>query len=237
MRIGQVRALLLAAALVAGAAAPLAAQDDAGEPAPAVPAMPEMPAPGPIVLLDAPEAVIEMFGTDPLDPTEEFCLADGEAAVLASDRVTFALEGETCVTLAAAEDRAYRAERREIDPEFARQEAYAAAVREQSERRSRMESEMPVRSAAPRVRAGAVRGTADTTPRPVMFRVYSGSPAVLERLPRGTLVQRETAICLKQGEQVTINASTGQSVTYRGPGCLNRQARPTRNNIGGFTFG
>ena len=74
-------------------------------------------------------------------------------------------------------------------------------------------------------------------PRPVTFRIASGSPTVLARFPRGTLVQRGTALCLKAGEQLNVAGSNGQSVSYTGPGCLNRSARPTRENVGGFTFG
>jgi hypothetical protein len=70
-----------------------------------------------------------------------------------------------------------------------------------------------------------------------VFRIASASPTVLTRFPRGTLVQSATALCLKAGEQVTVAGSNGQSVTYTGPGCLNRKARPTRENVGGFTFG
>lgn len=93
-----------------------------------------------------------------------------------------------------------------------------------------------------RTRTGAIRASAappppPPPPRPVIFRVASGSPAVLARVPRGTLVQRSTALCLKAGEQVSVAANNGQSVTYTGPGCLNRTARPTRENVGGFTFG
>lgn len=75
------------------------------------------------------------------------------------------------------------------------------------------------------------------SPAPAVYRVASGSPSVLARLPRGTLVTRETAICLKAGEQVTVSGSNGQSVTYTGPGCLKRSAPATPQNLGGFTFG
>ncbi|WDA42221.1 hypothetical protein [Erythrobacter sp. BLCC-B19] len=75
------------------------------------------------------------------------------------------------------------------------------------------------------------------SPAPAVYRVASGSPSVLARLPRGTLVTRETAICLKAGEQITVSGSNGQSVTYSGPGCLKRSAPATPQNLGGFTFG
>jgi hypothetical protein len=90
-----------------------------------------------------------------------------------------------------------------------------------------------------RVRTGALRGDRPPPPppRPVIFRIASGSPPALARFPRGTLVQRGTPLCLKAGEQVSIAGSNGQSVTYTGPGCLNRTVRPTRDNVGGFTFG
>lgn len=72
---------------------------------------------------------------------------------------------------------------------------------------------------------------------PTVYRVASGSPGVLARIPRGTLVTRETAICLKAGEQITVAGSNGQSVTYSGPGCLKRSAPASPQNLGGFTFG
>lgn len=72
---------------------------------------------------------------------------------------------------------------------------------------------------------------------PPVYRVASGSPAVLTRFPRGTLVTLQTEICLKQGEQITMVGSNGQSVTYNRPGCLRRNGRPTGENAGGFTFG
>lgn len=114
----------------------------------------------------------------------------------------------------------------------------AAAIAER-ERAERERAAPPAASSRPpgRTRTGAVRGRPQTPPRPVIFRIASGSPAVLARVPRGTLVQRSTALCLKAGEQVSVAASNGQSVSYTGPGCLKRQARPTRDNIGGFTFG
>ena len=79
-------------------------------------------------------------------------------------------------------------------------------------------------------------GSAAPAPAPI-YRVASGSPGVLERFPRGTVVTRETAICLKAGEQITVTGSNGQSVTYTGPGCLKRSAPATPQNLGGFTFG
>lgn len=99
-----------------------------------------------------------------------------------------------------------------------------------------------LKAAAPpkRTRTGSIRASARPAampPRPIIFRLANGSPAVLKRHPRGTLVQRTTALCLNPGEEATIVGSNGQSVSYNGPGCLNRKARPTSTNIGGFTFG
>lgn len=74
-------------------------------------------------------------------------------------------------------------------------------------------------------------------PRPIIFRLASATPAVLQRFPRGTLVEKTTELCLNDGEQATVSGSHGQSVTYTGPGCLRRKAQPTNTNIGGFTFG
>jgi hypothetical protein len=89
----------------------------------------------------------------------------------------------------------------------------------------------PVMSAPPPVMA------APPPPPPPVYRVASGSPSVLERFPRGTIVTRQTEICLKSGEQVTVTGSNGQSVTYDRPGCLKRSAPSTPQNLGGFTFG
>ena len=89
-----------------------------------------------------------------------------------------------------------------------------------------------------RARTGAVRGgSVNGGSRTVTFRVSSATDSVLERFPRGSLVSRSTRICLEEGEQITIVGSNGQRVTYRGPGCARRNARPTEDNLGGFTFG
>lgn len=74
-------------------------------------------------------------------------------------------------------------------------------------------------------------------PPPPIYRVASGSPSVLARFPRGTQVTLQTEICLKAGEQITVQGSNGQSVTYNRPGCLKRDGQPTGQNMGGFTFG
>lgn len=60
---------------------------------------------------------------------------------------------------------------------------------------------------------------------------------MLAKYPRGSEVSRDTRICLKDGEQISIVGSNGQSVTYVGPGCAQRTGRPTRENQGGFIFG
>ncbi len=72
---------------------------------------------------------------------------------------------------------------------------------------------------------------------PPVYRVRSGSPAVLQKFPRGSEVTRSTRICLAEGEQITISGSNGQQVSYRGPGCMQRTAPPSGTNQGGFTFG
>lgn len=77
---------------------------------------------------------------------------------------------------------------------------------------------------------------APSQPAPI-YRVRSGSPSVLESYPRGSEVGRATRICLKEGEQITISGSNGQQVSYRGPGCMQRNAPPSGTNQGGFTFG
>lgn len=96
---------------------------------------------------------------------------------------------------------------------------------------------MPV--AVPRARAGAATSAARPAapPRPIIFRLASASPAVSQRYARGTLLQKTTALCLNHGEEATIVGGSGQSVSYSGPGCLHRKAKPTGANIGGFTFG
>jgi len=75
-------------------------------------------------------------------------------------------------------------------------------------------------------------------PAPPVFIVYSGTPGVLERYPRGTEVERGEAICLKEGEQLTIIGKGGEGQrVYDGPGCLRRNAPSTSDNVGGFIFG
>lgn len=72
---------------------------------------------------------------------------------------------------------------------------------------------------------------------PPIYRVRSGTPSVLERFPRGSVVTEETEICLEEGEQVNVIGDNGQSVTYVGPGCMARSAPATGDNEGGFIFG
>ncbi|MEL6737568.1 MAG: hypothetical protein AAFO28_01455, partial [Pseudomonadota bacterium] len=72
---------------------------------------------------------------------------------------------------------------------------------------------------------------------PPIYRVRSGSPSVLERFARGSVVTQETQICLEDGEQINIVGNNGQSVTYVGPGCMTRTAPASSDNEGGFIFG
>ena len=185
---------------------------------------------------------------------------------MASDRVTFTLTGEACVVPAVAERATWDAYRAAIvddartaliramyseNPErlAAARADYVRVMREVMGIETDGMIELPpvepevvgstgdeTRPPRKRVRTGAPRA-APPPPRPVIFRIASGSPAALARFPRGTLVQRGAPLCLRAGEQVSIAGSNGQSVTYTGPGCLNRTARPTRDNVGGFTFG
>ena len=74
------------------------------------------------------------------------------------------------------------------------------------------------------------------TPAPT-YRVRTGSADVLRRYPVGTVVTRDSIICLAAGEQITIVGANGQQVSYRGPGCAQRTGSPTGTNPGGFIFG
>lgn len=181
-----------------------------------------------------------------IDESEQAAFEDEQRALaqqaLEEARLAFA-EAERSGDAAAQEAafaRYAEAARNAPDEEWVdRIEADRAAAIAERERAERTRGAPPTASARPpgRTRTGAVRGTPPTPPRPVIFRIASGSSAVLARFPRGTLVERSTALCLRAGEQVSVAASNGQSVSYTGPGCLKRQARPTRDNIGGFTFG
>lgn len=220
--------------------------------------------PGPIHLVSASETVWArglVFG----DPDAVVCLEEGEEVLLASDRITFHLLGKGCFRIGNAEEHAFAAEQRahhthlieqaqaEHEAALASGDAAAAdhaharlieARRKGAEHGAGLAPDGAATAttrrsaAAPRKRIGAVRdSTPAAPPRPVIFRLASASPAVLKRFPRGTLVQRTTAVCLSRGEEATIVGSNGQSVNYSGPGCLHRKARPTAENIGGFTFG
>lgn len=263
------RLVTLAAALLLAAASPLAAQDDVDSSAPDS-------APGPIVLLTGPDALLAKFGSAPLDPEARLCLGADETAVLASDRVTLQIADEGCYTAALAEEEAFANEQLALEQqaleaaaaqfdaanetgdeaekeraferyaeaarqaraeewvdEVAREREAAAAARAREERMMRM----PPTASRPRTGSTRPPPRAATPPRPIIFRLAGASPAVLQRYPRGTLVQRSTALCLADGEQATISASNGQTTTYSGPGCLRRKAQPSATNIGGFTFG
>lgn len=253
------RAALLGGALALVMAAPLGAQETSTAPDSGTPADPA-PVPGsksgPIVLLSAPAALLSRSGEGPVDPRREMCLDEGEEAIFASDRLTFSVAGAACIAPAWAEQKAFESERREAAEAALREaeQAFASAKSEEEKTAAAAQLAKARRQVwllapppllrfwqPPRrpVRTGAIRSDRPNRPpsRPVLFRVASGSPEVLARLPRGTLVQRSSALCLKPGEQVTVTASTGQSATYTGPGCLKRQGLPTRDNIGGFTFG
>ncbi len=260
------RAALLAALLSCACAAPLAAQE-AAPPAPAATTPEADPVPGAITLVTASEALLARHGVDPLHPDTSLCLGKGESLLLASDRVIVEIASEGCHTAGEVERNAFAAEQRELHThliEQAQAEHVAAieggdtavierahlklkeAQRKGAEKGVYVAPPLSTRgiaAAAPaapkRTRTGAIRASARpaTPPRPVIFRLANASPAVLKRHPRGTLVQRTTALCLNPGEEATIVGSNGQSVSYSGPGCLNRKAKPTSTNIGGFTFG
>lgn len=74
-------------------------------------------------------------------------------------------------------------------------------------------------------------------PPPPIFRVRSGSPSVLERFPRGSVIDEDTEICLEDGEQINVIGNNGQTVSYVGPGCMTRTAPASSENEGGFIFG
>lgn len=250
------RAAVLAAALAQ--AAPLAAQDTPV---------------GSIIAIDAGGAPGAPPGDAPLDPATRLCLAKDQVALFASDRVTFQIAGEACVTLAEAEAEAFANQGWALRSQAAEEagERYSAALdsgdegaqdrafeeyREASEAAGEthwedeiarsVEEQRAARDYAEKIKnmppaAGPVPGwpTPSTPlgPRPIIFRLASGSPSVLARFPRGMIVQPSTALCLAGGEQLTISSSIGQSATYTGPGCLKRQGKPTRENIGAFVFG
>lgn len=116
--------------------------------------------------------------------------------------------------------------------DVAKAQADAIAMREAEERMLNA----PL-SAGPPAMPPPIKAGPPLPPRPIIFRLASGSPSVIARFPRGMIVQPSTALCLTQGEQLTVSSSIGQSTTYTGPGCLKRQGKPTRENIGAFVFG
>ena len=268
--------LILLSALASGGVAHAQEQDEAGA----------------IYLVEGRAELFEQSDSDaPLDPQAEICLDPSERAILASERVTFTLEGAQCQNLAAAERLAFEQEQLLSDQFVATSVPDAPPVRAPSvvmratgpsairfpvgqrigaTRPVCLEAEDTVTvvdedgtftlrgpgcsyaarttpsttkafiasTSTRRVRTGAVRGSGSgPSSKPVVFRVSGGTEAVLARFPRGSVVQRRANICLAEGQQLSIAGSNGQRVTYRGPGCMKRNARPTRDNLGGFTFG
>ena len=254
------RSVLLAAVLALGGTAPLAAQDEGNGSAPAptaAPAPAQNAASEPIVLLSGPDALLANLGSEPLDPKLLLCLGPDELAVLASDRVIFqiagdrvpSMEGKRCFSSKDQERKAFNMQRRrsqvvdvqsiqamaEYDNAIA--SGKSLLIRQATERLVALGlSWVAIDDGGPEAR-GAMQLFKPPPPIPILFRVASASPAVLTRLPKGTVVHRSTVLCLDRGEQVTISGNIGQMVTYNGPGCLRRQTRPTLENIGAFTFG
>jgi len=213
-----------------------------------------------IVLVSASPEVLARQAAGPLDPDAPFCLAARENALLASDRVSFFLIGEECISPTAAEFYAFKQElavvndqnlSEAIDANYAAQQGGdQAEIDRAAARLKEAAKQAPATIARLRKDEGFwVSGRAGVyyfrnlddpdprRPRTIIFRVASGSAAVLVRFPRGTVVQQSMALCLNEGEQLTITANIGQSATYSGPGCLRRQGKPTPDNIGAFTFG
>jgi hypothetical protein len=195
------------------------------------------------------DELLAQYGEEPLDPALELCLARGEVVVLGSDRVTFELTGERCFDIDAAEAEAFLEEQAELASA-----AIGAPIAEpaipSSRRNAQRNSDVSAGRYGNVTRRVQSRRSGQSLPpppppppppqaaaRPIIFRVANASPAVLDRYPRGSVVQRSSRLCLDTGEQITILGTNGQRVTYRGPGCLQRQTRPTRENLGGFIFG
>lgn len=215
---------------------------------------------GPIKVINASPSVLTRVGPERLDPDTPFCLSDRETALLASERVSFVLTGEECISPTAAEFYAFKQELAVVNEQNL-SEAIAAnyAAQQNGDQADIDRAAARLREAAKqapatiaRLRQGGdfsisgrpgvyflmqPRDPNPRRPRPIIFRVASGSTDVLNRFPRGTVVQQSMALCLSQGEQLTVAANVGQSATYTGPGCLRRQGRPSRDNIGAFTFG
>lgn len=238
------RAAVLAAALVQ--AAPLAAQDTPAsahisDPSTA-PEMTKVEAPASIVLITGTASVISRY-PDGIVTDQEFCINAGESAVLSSNRTTFELVGNACYSLVSAERQAFFIEQRLVDiqalsdAEAAHDAARKSGTKAEIKRTSHELKIAKLKVRMERRRPILISGVLSPMARPIIFRLASGSPSVLARFPRGMIVQHSTALCLTGGEQLTISSSIGQSATYTGPGCLKRQGKPTRENIGAFVFG
>lgn len=162
-------------------------------------------------ILSASDRFLAAYGSETwLAPELEVCLEEGEQVQLGQTGTQIAsmeLRGALCTRVADAEE--------------------VATIVVERERRN------------VRVRAGATRGVS-ARPASVsvpVFRVATGTGDVLSQFPAGTRVTADVEICLQRGQQVTLISSRGQRVTYRGPGCARRNARPSATNQGGFTFG
>ena len=227
----------------------------------ALPVPPPPPPSGAIRLVSGSPAVAARLGTKPLAPQRRVCLAEGEEAVLASNRATFQLEGAQCFTLGKAESDAYQQEEAALGDSLfdAAVSAYhaalqggdpaaiAAAAEELKVIARRYPEELQQLRRFAFALGAMVRGLwtpelaapkpPSKQPRPVIIRISSGSASALARFPRGSVVERSASLCLKAGEQLTVATSTGQAATYTGPGCLTRRGQATADNIGAFVFG
>lgn len=70
-----------------------------------------------------------------------------------------------------------------------------------------------------------------------IYRVTSGSPNALSRLPRMSLVALKTEICLEAGEQITIASNKGRQFSYQGPGCFEVKEPTSSSNAGAMMEG
>ena len=203
------------AAAAAVAKAVEAAAEEVESEASAEPAAPLPPA---YIIAANDRFITEYAGDGWLRPDQEICLEEGEVVQIARrqpsdgaiERVSIELRGEMCTLVGEAEE--------------------AATI-------VLVTMEGGVGPNGPR--AAVVRGTlpGGGAARRDVFRVASGSEAVLERFARGSTITRSSEVCLNSGEQITLISRRGQRVTYRGPGCARRSERPTPGNLGGFTFG
>lgn len=161
-------------------------------------------------ILAASDRFLALYGSEGwLDPELEICLEEGEQVQL----------GQTGTDIATMELRGALCTRVADAGDVATIVVERAPVR-------------PTRTAATR---GATSRTASASA--PIFRVATGTGDVLSKFPAGTRVTQELEICLARGQQITLISSRGQRVTYRGPGCARRNARPSATNQGGFTFG